>query len=105
MRVGRHPDSKVRVVLDLENVRDYNVFTLYNPFRLVIECQRQNSNTTTAVTPGASPATVPPLTPPLPPRAPTTVDRAPAGLATVPESPRMGTAPRLCPTPPTSNVC
>ncbi len=38
IRVGRHPDSTVRVVLDLESVRDYNVFTLYNPFRLVIDC-------------------------------------------------------------------
>ncbi len=40
IRVGRHPDSTVRVVLDLEDVRKYSVFTLYSPFRLVIDAER-----------------------------------------------------------------
>jgi N-acetylmuramoyl-L-alanine amidase len=39
IRVGRHPDNTVRVVLDLEEVKKYSVFTLYNPFRLVIDCE------------------------------------------------------------------
>ena len=29
IRVGRHPDNVVRVVLDLEDVDDYSVFNLY----------------------------------------------------------------------------
>ena len=37
IRVGRHPDNTVRVVLDLEQVSKYSVFTLYSPFRLVID--------------------------------------------------------------------
>lgn len=39
IRVGRHPDNTVRVVLDLEEVTSYSVFTLYNPFRVVIDCE------------------------------------------------------------------
>jgi N-acetylmuramoyl-L-alanine amidase len=40
IRIGRHPDSVVRVVLDLEDVEKHSVFTLYNPFRLVIDAER-----------------------------------------------------------------
>ncbi len=39
IRTGRHPE-RTRVVLDLEGVDRYSVFTLYNPFRLVIEAER-----------------------------------------------------------------
>jgi N-acetylmuramoyl-L-alanine amidase len=39
IRVGRHPNSTVRVVLDLEGVTRHSVYTLYNPFRLVIDCE------------------------------------------------------------------
>jgi N-acetylmuramoyl-L-alanine amidase len=70
IRVGRHPDNTVRVVLDLEEVRNYSVFTLYNPFRLVIDCE-----STAAVAKLPAPVSVPavakippPPTPaPLPP--------------------------------------
>ena len=40
IRTGRHPDNVVRVVLDLEDVSRYSVFTLYNPFRLVVDAER-----------------------------------------------------------------
>ncbi len=40
IRTGRHPNGTVRVVLDLNGVSRYSVFTLYNPFRLVIDCER-----------------------------------------------------------------
>ena len=39
IRVGRHPNCTVRVVLDLDGVKRHSVYTLYNPFRLVIECE------------------------------------------------------------------
>jgi N-acetylmuramoyl-L-alanine amidase len=39
IRVGRHPDSTVRVVLDLEGVKKYSVFTMYSPFRVVVDCE------------------------------------------------------------------
>jgi N-acetylmuramoyl-L-alanine amidase len=40
IRVGRHPDNVIRVVLDLEDVEKYSVFTLYGPFRLVVDTER-----------------------------------------------------------------
>ena len=40
IRVGRHPNNMVRVVLDLSDVPRYTVFTLYGPFRLVIDAER-----------------------------------------------------------------
>ena len=40
IRLGRHPDLTTRVVLDLDNVTEYSVFALYNPYRLVIDCVR-----------------------------------------------------------------
>ncbi|MEZ5288510.1 MAG: DNA translocase FtsK [Vicinamibacterales bacterium] len=40
IRTGRHPDDTVRVVLDLDGVARYSVFTLYNPFRIVVDFER-----------------------------------------------------------------
>ena len=40
VRLGRHPNNTTRVVLDLENVGRYSVFTLYNPYRIVIDAER-----------------------------------------------------------------
>ena len=70
IRVGRHPDNTVRVVLDLEEVSKYSVFTLYSPFRLVIDAERVAGRLATA------PAAAPPL--PSPPTGP---------LATLPATP------------------
>ncbi len=41
IRVGRHPNDTTRVVLDLEGVSRYTVVTLYNPYRILIDCERQ----------------------------------------------------------------
>ena len=51
IRIGRHPDSVVRVVLDLEDVPKYSVFTLYNPFRLVIDAERTAARAAAMVPP------------------------------------------------------
>jgi N-acetylmuramoyl-L-alanine amidase len=51
IRTGRHPDHVVRVVLDLEDVEKYSVFTLYNPFRLVIDAERTAARASTIVIP------------------------------------------------------
>jgi N-acetylmuramoyl-L-alanine amidase len=70
IRVGRHPDNTVRVVLDLEEVQKYSVFTLYSPFRLVIDAERpasRNASTATIVIPALAPAPVTPPPPPPPP--------------------------------------
>ncbi len=59
IRLGRHPQNTTRVVLDMEGLDAYSVFTLYDPFRLVIDFQRAPAGATTGpATPGAS-ASVP----------------------------------------------
>ena len=40
VRLGRRPDRTTRVVMDLDGVQRYSVFTLYNPFRLVVDFER-----------------------------------------------------------------
>jgi N-acetylmuramoyl-L-alanine amidase len=40
IRLGRHPANTIRIVLDLEGVGHYSVFTLYEPYRIVIDCER-----------------------------------------------------------------
>ena len=47
IRVGRHPDNVVRVVLDLEDVAKYSVFTLYSPFRIVVDTERSAARAAT----------------------------------------------------------
>ena len=43
IRLGRHPQNTTRVVMDMEAVEAYSVFTLYNPFRLVVDFKRAAS--------------------------------------------------------------
>jgi N-acetylmuramoyl-L-alanine amidase len=40
IRVGRHPNETTRVVLDLDGVSRYTVVALYNPYRILIDCER-----------------------------------------------------------------
>jgi N-acetylmuramoyl-L-alanine amidase len=40
VRIGRHPNTTTRVVLDATGVSSYSVYQLYNPYRLVIDCVR-----------------------------------------------------------------
>ncbi len=51
IRIGRHPNTTTRVVLDAAGVSSYSVYALYNPYRLVIDCVRAG-----AATPGAASA-------------------------------------------------
>ena len=37
IRLGRRPQNTTRVVMDLDGVETYSVFTLYNPFRLIVD--------------------------------------------------------------------
>jgi N-acetylmuramoyl-L-alanine amidase len=41
IRIGRHPQNTTRVAIDLADVARYTVFTLYNPYRVVIDCERR----------------------------------------------------------------
>ena len=53
IRFGRHPQNTTRVVIDLEAIDGYSVFTLYNPFRLVVDLRRPGAGKP------ASPAALP----------------------------------------------
>jgi len=43
VRIGRHPNSTTRVVLEAGGVASYSIYPLYNPYRLVIDCVRTAS--------------------------------------------------------------
>ena len=62
IRLGRHPDSTTRVVMDMEGVDSYSVFTLYNPFRVVVDFRRRAPLPSTPIEEVA--AVVPVRTPP-----------------------------------------
>jgi N-acetylmuramoyl-L-alanine amidase len=57
IRLGRHPNA-TRIVMDMQGAESYSVFTLYDPFRLVIDFKRA--------------ASAPPEVPPPPALSPTT---------------------------------
>jgi N-acetylmuramoyl-L-alanine amidase len=104
IRVGRHPDNTVRVVLDLEEVSRYSVFTLYSPFRLVIDAERlvaKTVETPTVVAPVKTETVVefvgPPAPPPPAPK-PTLVEE-PVPAAPVPEISTLASAPPSPPPP------
>jgi N-acetylmuramoyl-L-alanine amidase len=91
IRFGRHPNNTTRIVVDLQNVAHYSVFTLYEPYRIVIDCERATtgapgSQVASAVKP-ASVATAGRIPPPGPvasvPRAAPAESPAPAPVARV----------------------
>ena len=59
IRLGRHPNSTTRIVMDMEAVDSCTVFTLYNPFRLVVDFKRDASATRLAASPPSVPSPVP----------------------------------------------
>jgi N-acetylmuramoyl-L-alanine amidase len=63
VRIGRHPNTTTRVVLDAAGVSSYSVYPLYSPYRLVIDCVRETRNVQQASispTPAAAPAVAAP---------------------------------------------
>lgn len=88
IRVGRHPDTTVRVVLDLDGIRNYSVFNLYNPFRVVVDLVPEMATTAKA----AAPAVLGPPRPPspAPPAAPKAAAIALIALRTAPAEHRTG---------------
>jgi len=61
IRLGRHPQAVTRVVFDMEGVEDYSVFTLYSPYRLVIDFKNA-ATATSGFVPAAAPVSAPPVT-------------------------------------------
>jgi N-acetylmuramoyl-L-alanine amidase len=56
IRLGRHPKNVTRVVMDTEGTQSYSVFTLYNPFRVIIDFKRA---ATAAPSAGSGPSATP----------------------------------------------
>ena len=88
IRLGRHPQNTTRVVLDTEGVESYSVFTLYEPFRVIVDFKRSS-----AVVPAAtrnlpapsSPVAVPTTGPSMPePKAVAEVTPAAPAEAVIP---------------------
>lgn len=67
IRVGRHPDA-IRVVLDFEEVGRHSVYTLYNPFRIVVDAEPPAAPASQARSEVTSPAPPPAAAAPPPVR-------------------------------------
>jgi N-acetylmuramoyl-L-alanine amidase len=97
IRIGRHPNA-TRVVLDFEQVGRHSVYTLYNPFRIVIDAAAPGTaapgtaaaaraetpgtgGTPQAVAAAATPASVP---------SPVTIDEPPVVASVIPASAPTG---------------
>jgi N-acetylmuramoyl-L-alanine amidase len=91
IRLGRHPQNTTRVVMDTEGVDSYSVFTLYNPYRVIVDFRRKGL------------AAAPPLVagPPVTAAVPTTgfVRAEPKPVPPPPPAPAAVTAPPLTPLP------
>jgi N-acetylmuramoyl-L-alanine amidase len=70
VRIGRHPNTTTRVVLDAAGVSSYSVYPLYSPYRLVIDCVRETPNVQ-QVSISPSPAAAPAVAALTPARQPT----------------------------------
>ncbi len=83
-RVGRHPDNRTRVVFDLQDAGRYSVYSLYNPYRVVIDFERlPTANPPAMVT--ARDTTTEPAPRPAPRTAETTAGRVVAPAQPTPE--------------------
>ena len=68
IRLGRHPHDTTRLVVDLDGVTGYSVYSLYSPYRLVIDLQRAAGAKAlphTASNAFRAPDTAKPFTPPV----------------------------------------
>jgi N-acetylmuramoyl-L-alanine amidase len=106
VRFGRHPGA-TRVVMDMEGAESYSVFTLYDPFRLVVDFTRDTTSTPRPI-PVSEPASAegPKLVTAPPPAAPTvTTPQLDASEAsdTVPTSTRSAIPP-VPPSAPSANA-
>jgi N-acetylmuramoyl-L-alanine amidase len=77
VRLGRHPQQTMRLVVDLEGVSNYTVYPLYGPYRLIIDFRRAVATSPSAATKAIAPPVVVP--PPVPEQ------RGTAALAALPD--------------------
>jgi N-acetylmuramoyl-L-alanine amidase len=63
VRIGGHPDGSTRVVLDLEGAGRHSIYSLYNPYRIVVDVERPAPpapSPLSSLPPRARPAALPP---------------------------------------------
>jgi N-acetylmuramoyl-L-alanine amidase len=95
IRLGRRGANTTRVVLDISDVQSYSVFTLYNPFRLIVDLKAGSTAApavaatagTAAVAPAVATREVAPTPVRLDPEPPVTPDRNVAAPAPAPSAP------------------
>jgi N-acetylmuramoyl-L-alanine amidase len=112
IRVGQRPDNSTRVVLEVDGAARHSVFALYDPYRLVIDCELPGPSGTPARASSVSNEPLPAVTqevpmPSSPPAKPTATAgaspiRLPAGRGRA--SSRPGSAGRPQPLLPTRNT-
>jgi N-acetylmuramoyl-L-alanine amidase len=66
IRLGRHPQTTTRVVVDLKGVDAYSVYSLYNPYRLIIDVRRTAATKPIVGSPPPLVASLPAPPPPTP---------------------------------------
>jgi N-acetylmuramoyl-L-alanine amidase len=55
IRLGRHPNHTTRVVIDTEGIDSHSVFTLYNPYRVIVDFRRSAPLAARTAPPAAAP--------------------------------------------------
>jgi len=104
IRVGRQLNGRIRVVLDLSGAGNYSVYSLYNPYRIVVDFERKTTRPQTvqaAAKPADAGATWPAPPPPAstaPPSGPTTTRAESRPTVAIPAPPDA----RLKPSPTTA---
>jgi N-acetylmuramoyl-L-alanine amidase len=86
VRIGAHPGGVTRVVLDLEDAGRHSVYTLYNPYRIVVDVERVVPSPLSSLR-GPTPAAPPPPAPAPTPVLPQTSLPAPLARAEPPAPP------------------
>jgi N-acetylmuramoyl-L-alanine amidase len=59
IRLGRRPGNTTRVVMSMNGVESYSIFTLYNPFRVIVDFRRSGADATAATESAALPPVLP----------------------------------------------
>ena len=93
IRLGRHPQNTTRVVMDTEGVDSYSVFTLYNPYRVIVDFRRKGLAAAPPIVAG------PPVTAAVPTTGFVRAEPKPVPPPPPPPTPATVTAPPLTPLP------
>ena len=100
IRLGRRPNNTTRVVLDMDGVENHTVFTLYNPYRVIVDFKGVN-----VTPPAVSVATTGVASPPLVPLVREKLEMEPVVIPDVAAPPKPPPTPLApVPTVPSANL-